>query len=80
MANDTQLPGILQALEHCLEMVDRQHAVITQFVAASRRGELLPAAVVEDYAGQLRTVAQQLQQARAGMAVWWALIGREGVQ
>jgi hypothetical protein len=59
---------------------NRQHAVITQFVTASRRGELLPAAVVEDYAGQLKTVEQQLEQARAGMTTWWPLVGRKYVQ
>ena len=72
--------GLLQGLEHSLELSERLIEVVRQFIAAHHEGRSLNATTVAEYEQQLRTVDEQRAQAQAAIAVWWALIGRDQPQ
>ena len=81
MSHDTDtLTGLLQALEHTAEMIDRLSTVLERFIQAQQQGEVIDPAVVAEYAAQLETVRGQRARLRERITQWWVLIGREGAQ
>jgi hypothetical protein len=78
MTDNSQIAGLLQALEHTAEMIDRCATVLERLIQAQQRGEAMDPVVVEAYAAQLRTVREQRVQLRQALAAWWQLLGREG--
>jgi hypothetical protein len=74
------IAGMLQALEHSLDLSDRLTVVVRQVIAAHHHERLLDAATVAQYEEQLRTVGDQRAQAQRAIAQWWASIGRDAAQ
>lgn len=72
-----QITGLVQALEHGADMMDRLSAVLGQFIRAHEDGTSLDPEVIADYRAQLVTVAGQRAQLRQQLHAWWVLLGRE---
>lgn len=78
--DDRDFAGLLQALEHSLELSDRLTTVVRQFIDASHEGRTLDPATVREYEAQLQTVDAQRARVQTAITHWWALVGRDTAQ
>jgi hypothetical protein len=77
---DQSLAGLLQALEHSLDLSDGLTIVLRQFIDANREGRSIDEAIVTEHERQLPAVAAQRVDVQPAITRWWALIGRSGPQ
>ncbi len=72
------MAGLLQAVEHSLDLSDRLTVVLCQFIDANWEGRSIDDAIVTEYERQPSAVAAQRADVHAAITRWWALIGRSG--
>ena len=81
MASNEQdtIKGMLQALEHMLDQVDRLSVVAGQLVNAQKTGKPLAPSVLNYYDEQLTTLSQQREHFRSVIARWWTLVEEDNL-
>ena len=71
---DDTIKGMLQALEHMLDEVDRLSIVAGQLVNAQKTGKPLAPSVLAYYEEQLETLSHRRVHMRDVIARWWTLM------
>jgi hypothetical protein len=72
--DEETIKGMLQALEHTLEALDRASAAATQLIEAQKSGKPLSPKTLDYYTEQFATLTKQREHMRTVIARWWTLI------
>lgn len=67
--------GMLQALEHVLETVDRTSSFASHLLNAQKAGTVLAPSIITYYEEQQDHAGRQREQMREFIARWWTLMG-----
>jgi hypothetical protein len=68
------IKGMLQALEHMLDTVDRTSGVAGHLLNTQKAGTALAPSVIAHYEQQLEALGRQRGEMRDVIARWWTLV------
>jgi hypothetical protein len=71
------IKGMLQALEHTLEALDRASAAATQLIEAQKSGKPLSLKTLDYYTEQFATLTKQREHMRTMIARWWTMVEKD---